>query len=360
MRAVNATKCERGLHERDTFCRAFRTYVTIGQGYSARYAADKRFGQRILWAFLRFAIDGSLGKCYNAHMQVMYPCHVKCAAPINCRRLHRPGEHSGRAVTVCALLMLLVLLNTVLAAVNARFAETPGDKLFKNGDVTVDYTNASLGYVCVKHASTDRRVKVRISRSGETDTYDLASDGEYDVFPLKHGSGTYTISVYINVSGVNYAQEFGKSIKVKMDDDMTCWLYPNQYIWFTEDTKAIALADELCEGLTEDMDKIKTLYAYVKDNILYDYAKAFTVKSDYLPDVDSTLDTKTGICFDYASLLACMLRSQGIPAQLVKGYLKNDLYHAWNRVYVNGEWRMLDATFAGKYKAADYKTDNSY
>ena len=70
-----------------------------------------------------------------------------------------------------------------------------------------------------------------------------------------------------------------------------------------------------------------------------------TVKSNttYLPDVDSTLSEKKGICFDFAALMCCMLRSQGIPTQLVIGYA-DACYHAWNRVYVDGQWRLIDTT----------------
>ena len=38
------------------------------------------------------------------------------------------------------------------------------------------------------------------------------------------------------------------------------------------------------------------------------------------------------ICFDYASLTAAMLRSQGIPARLEIGYA-GSVYHAWISVY---------------------------
>ena len=31
----------------------------------------------------------------------------------------------------------------------------------------------------------------------------------------------------------------------------------------------------------------------------------------YLPDIDETLETKTGICFDYAALMCAMLRCRG-------------------------------------------------
>ena len=67
---------------------------------------------------------------------------------------------------------------------------------------------------------------------------------------------------------------------------------------------------------------------------------------------------KKGICFDYASLMTAMLRSQRIPAKLVIGYAGEE-YHAWISVYteetgwVNGiirfdgtTWVRMDPTYA--------------
>ena len=68
-------------------------------------------------------------------------------------------------------------------------------------------------------------------------------------------------------------------------------------------------------------------------NFTYDYDKAATVSSGYLPVVDTVLDSKTGICFDYAAVMASMLRSQNIPTRLEIGYA-GDAYHAWISVYV--------------------------
>ena len=66
----------------------------------------------------------------------------------------------------------------------------------------------------------------------------------------------------------------------------------------------------------------------------------------------------TGICFDYAALMAGMLRSQGVPCKLVIGYA-GDVYHAWisvwseetgwieGIVFFDGEnWQRMDPTFA--------------
>ena len=71
---------------------------------------------------------------------------------------------------------------------------------------------------------------------------------------------------------------------------------------------------------------------------------------------------KTGICFDYAALMAAMLRSQGVPVKLVVGYTGN-VYHAWlnvwsekdgwvdNLIYFDGKvWKLMDPTFASSGK----------
>ena len=51
------------------------------------------------------------------------------------------------------------------------------------------------------------------------------------------------------------------------------------------------------------------------------------------PDVDSVMAEKKGICFDYAALMASMLRSQGVPVKLVVGYTSQGVYHAWINVW---------------------------
>ena len=72
-----------------------------------------------------------------------------------------------------------------------------------------------------------------------------------------------------------------------------------------------------------------------------------------------------GICFDYAALMAAMLRSQNVPVKLVVGYT-GGAYHAWinvysekdgwieGKVYFDGkEWKLMDPTFASSGKSSD-------
>ena len=82
------------------------------------------------------------------------------------------------------------------------------------------------------------------------------------------------------------------------------------------------------------------------------------MKSGYLPVLDDVLAEEKGICFDYAALMAAMLRSQEVPCKLVVGYA-GETYHAWISVWteengwVDGAiffdghmWKRMDPTFA--------------
>lgn len=109
-------------------------------------------------------------------------------------------------------------------------------------------------------------------------------------------------------------------------------------------------------------------------NIQYDTEKAATVQNGYLPSPDETLRTGKGICFDYASLAAAMLRSEGIPCKLITGYVGEETYHAWNSFYLESEgwitveirakadeWQRVDITFAaGGMPAGEIQNDSEY
>lgn len=112
--------------------------------------------------------------------------------------------------------------------------------------------------------------------------------------------------------------------------------------------------------------------AHISNNIKYDKKKAYLVKYGYVPSIDSTIESKSGICHDYAVLTAAMLRSVDIPTKLIMGY-KSDIlaYHAWNEVYINGEWEIIDTTYDSAYaekaveinmikNAKDYKLEKIY
>ena len=94
--------------------------------------------------------------------------------------------------------------------------------------------------------------------------------------------------------------------------------------------------------------------------ILYDFVRATTVQTGYLPVVDEVLSQGKGICFDYAALTACMLRTQGIPTRLEIGYA-DTVYHAWNTVLIDGQWLRVDTTAeANHMKVKTYTIERTY
>ena len=52
-----------------------------------------------------------------------------------------------------------------------------------------------------------------------------------------------------------------------------------------------------------------------------------------------------GVCQDLSAIMACKLRTQGIPCKLMIGYADKQ-YHAWTVSIINGEEVFYDPTAA--------------
>ena len=89
-------------------------------------------------------------------------------------------------------------------------------------------------------------------------------------------------------------------------------------------------------------------YGYVK-NVSIDELPPF-----YIPNADEVLVSEVGICSDKATLLAAMLRSQGIPTRYVSGKVYGS-GHAWNEVYLDNTWISIDSTFKTFWITSDYE-----
>ena len=238
-----------------------------------------------------------------------------------------------------------------------------GTLVQKTDKAEIDYSNTTDGYIMVKYTgSTTVKLKAQVTGpSAVTYTYDLTA-GKWAVFSLSDGSGSYKTTVFQNVSGTKYATVTSVTFTASLENEFAPFLLPNQYVDYSNATKTVAKAKELIGKKAETVDQVQAVYDYVVNNLTYDKEKAATVKSGYLPALDTVLAQKKGICFDYAALMAGMLRSQGVPCKLVVGYA-GTAYHAWINVYseetgwVNGaiyfdgvSWKLMDPTFASSGK----------
>ena len=246
--------------------------------------------------------------------------------------------------------------------------EAPGTTLMGNSSIEIDVSNISKGYLMARYKGNAAKVKFFIETPDQIRyTYDLQASQTYAALPLTAGNGTYTLDVREHVEGDLYSNLYKDTIEVSIDNEFSPFLYPNQYTWFTKDSRAVSQASALTKGVKDGLEAVGAVYDFVIKNISYDEEKARTVQSGYLPDVDETLESGKGICFDYAALMTAMLRSQGIPTKLEIGY-SGEVYHAWistwleekgwveNIIEFDGEsWSLIDPTLAAGNKASSVK-----
>ena len=263
---------------------------------------------------------------------------------------------------ICVALILAVCAAVIAAAIGLNLPEASGKAIKKDGKMSVDCSNMSQGYIMVKAKQSSKRLKVRVATSGAKLNYDLNGNGEYEVFPLQFGSGKYQVSLYENVKGKDYSKEGTVKLSVKMDDELSCFLYPNQYVSYDENTACVKYAQEMCKGMTDQAEIYKAVCKYVTGNFVYDFIKSVTVKPGQLPQIDECWNSRMGICQDLSAMTCAMLRSQGVPARLMIGTVGANTYHAWVVAVVNGEEKFFDPTaeLNASSKSETYTTERYY
>lgn len=235
------------------------------------------------------------------------------------------------------------------------------DKAQGTGQAQIDVSDVSLGYVAVS-ARSQKRLKFRAVKGDVQYNYDVANDGTPCIFPLQSGDGSYTFELMEQVVNTSYSLLYSVDCDVVMKDEFQPFLRPSEYAKYNSESKCVKRADELAALSADELVVISAIFDDICGSISYDTQKALEIagKTGYMPDPDETLDTNKGICFDYASLAAAMLRSQGIPTKIVFGYVSpDDLYHAWNMFYTKqsgwvsvgydvkaGGWYRMDTTFS--------------
>jgi transglutaminase-like putative cysteine protease len=108
--------------------------------------------------------------------------------------------------------------------------------------------------------------------------------------------------------------------------------------------RVVELANSVAHDETDAWQTAQQLERLVNDaitekNLESAFAAASTVATD-----------RAGDCTEHAVLLAALCRARDIPARVAVGLVYVDsldgfLYHMWNEVWIDGQWRPLDATF---------------
>jgi len=95
------------------------------------------------------------------------------------------------------------------------------------------------------------------------------------------------------------------------------------YLNYGDSERIKNLALEITEGLTSDIDKAEAIENYFLLNG-YTYNISHKVKEG--ENVETFIfETKTGLCYQYASSMVLLARAAGIPARYAEGYMMNEL-----------------------------------
>jgi hypothetical protein len=116
-----------------------------------------------------------------------------------------------------------------------------------------------------------------------------------------------------------------------------------------------SLAAHLTAGLPGEREKARAIYRWMTENVEYDAAAYFRGRM-LVPNQDpaSILRRRRAICEGYGLLFVALAREAGLQAEYVSGRAqlisgatgeRFGADHGWNAVRIDGEWKLVDATF---------------
>lgn len=126
------------------------------------------------------------------------------------------------------------------------------------------------------------------------------------------------------------------------------------------DSAAISsIALQLTDGIDNDYDKALAIHDWICTYMYYDVDSLSAEESPpyFASDI---VKTQKAVCLGFATLMASLCRSIDIPCNVVSGYalgvgddtawtdetiVTDEQNHAWNEVYVDGRWIIVDTTW---------------
>jgi transglutaminase/protease-like cytokinesis protein 3 len=118
------------------------------------------------------------------------------------------------------------------------------------------------------------------------------------------------------------------------------------------------LANYIYKAARTDLEKARAIYIWLTTNISYD-ASAYNSGMFCDQEPSTTLLTKRAMCSGFADLFTALGERLGLQIKTITGYAKGYGYtegehfkvsdHAWNAIYIDGKWKMFDATWGEGY-----------
>jgi Transglutaminase-like superfamily len=126
------------------------------------------------------------------------------------------------------------------------------------------------------------------------------------------------------------------------------------------------LVDYLSKKTSNDLEKVRSFYIWLVNNIDYDNAAVKPNAKRINHSNQDVLNRGKAVCQGYSNLFKEMCDLSNIFCEVISGYPKTPrdkppnlkaANHTWNAVLINGKWVLLDATWGaanGKVQLEDY------
>lgn len=131
-------------------------------------------------------------------------------------------------------------------------------------------------------------------------------------------------------------------------------------------TKNVAsLAEHLNKNAETDLEKVRAYFVWITHNVNYDTKIFFSNSPNPKTKAIDALKTRKGVCQGYSELFKELCEYSNIQCFLISGYSKGYGFdakrkltnsdHAWNVVFIDEKWQLIDATWGAGYVDSDKK-----
>jgi len=218
----------------------------------------------------------------------------------------------------------------------------------------IDSANQILLYPIQDEHQDVKRHELEISESPSIEIFDDYYGNRVGIFTILRPHGELRIQSEMDVStnevslpmdDVPAKEQWENLERMREEFPYMDFLTPET---FSASEELIEQANRILKENTSPLDVAKAMAAYVHD--CFEYKKGITSVET---SIDEVWRLKAGVCQDFAHILLVMLRTTGIPARYVSGYIcpkNHDLRgegatHAWVDAYIPFYgWLGLDPT----------------
>ena len=248
-------------------------------------------------------------------------------------------------------LLISLFLIVLSSAVFADDAEYILKKQFtfkneKKYELTAGFVEISLGNFNFTQYNKDD--SLRITPAPDEITKDEFGNqyAYYDVTGLKPGS-ELKVTIERAVTPDVFSEDISARSNATVTEELKMYVEPQDRIE-SDDARIIAKARELTRDLSSDYKKALAIFEFVNTELAYDTGTVYANKGAL-----SALQSKRGVCEEFASLYVALCRAVNVPARAVEGYKIDRKYaiddntgegrteyeiinHAWAEIYLDG------------------------